>query len=64
MKYLFIGCYVLASISLAQYEKGKIDMHGGKKAYMKSGSNFSKNSMNLSGFLDDNNTKKANSIKK
>lgn len=64
MKYLVIGCLFLASALWAQYEKGKIDMHGGKKVYMKSGNNFSKDGMNLSNFLDENETQKSNSIKK
>ncbi|QSZ40852.1 hypothetical protein GJV85_01540 [Sulfurimonas aquatica] len=55
----FISLFLLASES---YERGKIDMHGGKDEYSNSGyqSGFRSGAMGMSLFLDKNSSKKSN----
>jgi len=58
MKYILIFSLFLVTLMAAQYESGKIDMHGGKKNYIKTPSNFGNKDMGMSNFLDHNKTKK------
>lgn len=46
------------SMLLAEYEKGKIDMHGGKENYFSAKKSAFGSSMGLSNFLDTNSSKK------
>ena len=57
MKILLI-LIAFTSILLAEYEKGKIDMHGGKENYSsREKSSFQRGSMGFSNFLDTNSSK-------
>lgn len=62
MKTVFFLCALTSLVLAQEYEKGKIDMHGGKSdAYSNIGSHkngsFRHNTMNLSNLLDKNTTK-------
>ncbi len=64
MKYLLVMILFLVSLVAAQYESGKIDMHGGKKSYTKNKSGFGSKNMGMSSFLDSNTTNKSKPLKK
>ena len=65
MKTIFIITLIVTSL-FAEYQSGKIDMHGGKEAYIydKKKSSFGKSSMGMSMFMDKNASKKSKQIKK
>ena len=57
--------FLLSSVGFAEYQQGKIDMHGGKEEYSyKKQSNFSKSTFGISMFRDTNTTKSKKPIKK
>ncbi len=48
----------MISILFAEYEKAKIDMHGGKENYSYEKKSSFKHSMGFSSFIDTNSSKK------
>jgi len=57
--------FLLSSLSFAEYQKGKIDMHGGKENYKyEKRSNFSNATFGISLFADTNATKSKKPIQK
>lgn len=60
----YIAITTLLAITLfAQYEAGKIDMHGGKNDYTLKKSGFARQNIGVSNFLDANASKETKESK-
>lgn len=65
MRFLILLAFLLCLESFAEYEKGKIDMHGGKdESHYEKKSSFSKTTFGVSMFLDKNTSKEKKPIQK